>query len=104
MACGVPVVTTDFAGAAEAVLAGPEDAAGEVVRCTARARDLPVRALDAVRDVLEDQALRDRRAAAARRRAERVFSPTAVLDRLDTAYDLAVQDRRTRRAAAPGAR
>ena len=104
LASGTPVVTTDFAGASEAVLAGPEEPAGEVVACSATADRLPDGVLTACAALTADEALRDRRAIAARRRAERVFSPAAVRDRLDSAYVLALQDRRRALATASGAR
>ncbi len=89
LACGTPVVATDFAGASEALLEGPEDAAGVVV--TGGDMD---RLLTSCARVVGDAALRARSSTAARARAERVFSPQAVLDRLEAAYERAVARRR----------
>ncbi len=85
-------MTTDFAGASEALLEGTEEAAGVVVA----GGDMG-RLLAGCRRVAEDEELRARYAVAARIRAERVFSPHAVLHRLDAAYEQAVTRRRTRR-------
>jgi len=87
LACGTPVVATDFAGASEALLEGPEEPGGVVVTDM---DDL----LTACARVIGDPALRARHATAARVRAERVFCPQSVLDRLEAAYEQAVSRRR----------
>ena len=89
LACGTPVVTSDFAGAAEAVLEGPEEAAGAVVAGAATGDGGASGLITAAAAVLADPALRAQQSVAARRRAERVYAPAAVLERLDSAYTLA---------------
>jgi glycosyltransferase involved in cell wall biosynthesis len=93
LACGTPVVATDFAGASEALLEGPEEPGGAVVT------DMK-RLLEGCARTVSDPAVRARQSAAARDRAERVFSPQAVLERLGAAYEQAVSQRR----AAPSRR
>ena len=94
LASGTPVVTTDFAGATEAVVEGPEEPAGVVLRGSADRDDLASRLVAECGVLLRQPALRARHARAARLRAERVYAPGAVLDRLDVAYDHAVTRRR----------
>ena len=98
LSCGTPAVTTDFAGASEAVMEGPEDPGGTVVPGSSAGRGSASGLLTALQELLGDPVLRQRRAEAARRRAERLFAPAAVLDRLDSAYALAVDRRQGARS------
>jgi glycosyltransferase involved in cell wall biosynthesis len=86
LACGTPVVATDFAGASEALLEGPGEPAGVVVP------DMDG-LLAACARIIEDPEPRERPAAAARARAERVFARQAVVERLTAAYETALSRR-----------
>jgi glycosyltransferase involved in cell wall biosynthesis len=81
MACGTPVVTTRFNGAEETVLAGPLPAGGAVVELGDMAG-----LLREVGDRLRDPDLHHAESRAARTRAETLFLPAAVAQRLQDAY------------------
>ncbi|MFD2091532.1 glycosyltransferase [Blastococcus deserti] len=91
MACGVPVVATDVNGVRETVVAGPARPAGAVV---------PVRDMDALLDEaktrLEDPLLRRTEGMNGRARAEELFRPERLADRLEDAYRDAVRAHRER--------
>lgn len=79
MSAGLPIVASDVGGVAEALVAGESGllvGSGEV------------RALaDALNDLLEDPGRGARLGAAAKRRADQLFTRTAMIDRLVSVYD-----------------
>ena len=85
LACGRPVVATKVNGAREAIEDGPEPAAGAVVE----QGDMSA-FLIACRRRLGDPALLAIESAAARTRAQRIFADDAVMQRVSSAYALAV--------------
>lgn len=82
MACGLPVVTTDAGGMAEAVYDGVE---GFVVPV----RDIGALA-DRIRALAANPALRERMGRAARARVEREFSLTSQAERFEAIYRAAI--------------
>jgi glycosyltransferase involved in cell wall biosynthesis len=84
LACGLPVVTFEVNGAHEAVLSGPEAAAGSVVD----QGDVDA-FLDACRVRVLGEGQPGERSAA-RERALRLFAIDAVIDRVEDAYEHAV--------------
>lgn len=82
MACGLPVVTTDAGGMAEAVCDGVE---GFVVPV----RDIGALA-DRIRALAANPALRERMGRAARARVEREFSLTSQAERFEAIYRAAI--------------
>lgn len=89
MSCGRPVVATAVNGARDTILDGPLPAAGAVVEVG----DMDRLVAEATRR-LEDADLWAAEAAAGRQRAEQLFSPGQVADRLEAAYREAVARRR----------
>lgn len=81
LGCGIPVVMTKVNGAQEAVAPAGEAPAGAVVEIGDMAA-----LLDACRARLDDESVRSAEADAARHRAERLFSPDRVGERLMAAY------------------
>jgi glycosyltransferase involved in cell wall biosynthesis len=91
MSCGRPVVATAVNGAYDTILEGPLPAAGAVVEHGA----MDALIAEAARR-LDDPDLWAAESAAGRERAEQLFSPARVADRLEAAYREAVGARRAR--------
>jgi glycosyltransferase involved in cell wall biosynthesis len=85
MSCGRPVVATAVNGARDTILGGPLPGAGAVVD----RQDMDGLIAEVARR-LDDAELRAAEAAAGRQRAERLFSPAQVANRLEAAYREAV--------------
>ena len=93
LACGVPVVTFEVNGSREALMSGPEHAAGSVVP----QGDVDA-FLEACRTRIETSGpSRAAERSAARERALRLFATDAVSDRLDLAYEHALGSAAARR-------
>ena len=86
MACGRPVVATRANGVHMAITDGPADPGGVVVP----AGDVQALLVEAGR-MLDDEDYRRTLGAAGRRRVVGLFTPELVVDRLDQAYDRAVE-------------
>ena len=81
LSTGLPVVATDFDGAAETITGSGLPAAGAVVPLG----DMD-QLLDAVEERLDDESLMGKERTAARARAERLFQPEVMAQRLEAAY------------------
>ncbi|MGH3455052.1 MAG: glycosyltransferase [Nocardioidaceae bacterium] len=92
MSCGRPVVATAVNGARETILDGPLPPAGAVVELS----DMDGLVEEAARR-LDDAELWSAEAAAGRRRAEAMFRPALVADRLEAAYRDAIDLRQRER-------
>ena len=79
LACGRSVVATDVAGMREAIMDGPLPPAGTVTPDTSSL-------VQAVQGRLDDELLRVRERCAARDRAELLYSPDALVDRVRSLY------------------
>lgn len=88
MSCGRPVVATAVNGARDTILDGSLPSAGAVVELS----DMDALIEQATRR-LDDQELWAAEAAAGRERAEVLFSPPQVADRLEAAYRDAIESR-----------
>lgn len=91
MACGRPIVGTKVNGLEEVVLGPPLKPAGAVVP-----HGRPDELLRLVQERLENTSLRQRESVAARRRAEELFRPDVIGDRLEAAYARALDSVRRR--------
>jgi glycosyltransferase involved in cell wall biosynthesis len=81
LSTGLPVVATGFDGAAETITGSGLPAAGAVVPLGAMSR-----LLDAAEERLGDDSLMTEEQSAARARAERLFRPDVMAERLEAAY------------------